>query len=275
MKKAIFVLVLLILAAGAVFYFGWVQFTVPAGQYGVIISKTGGVDPATVEPGMFRWQWEFLLPTNAQVETFSLTPATHTVPVRGTLPSGTLYASMLEGSPDFSWAFTCETTAHISPAMLPSLVEKNGIHTQEALDEWVNAALSNRMQTIAEQAVRGALSDIMQERARIHPEELAQAIAAELSAAQNELEVLSVTVKSDHFPDLDLYYSAAQTYEAYQKQRRVLWKKAAEDGALDSVSDYLSIERYTRWGELLTRYPVLIDFFSSAGLENHPLAKQR
>lgn len=276
MKKAFFILFVLILACGTGFYFGWVQFIVPAGHYGVMISKTGGVNTAPIEPGVFRWQWELLLPTNVEIHTFKLAPVTHSVSVSGTLPSGALYARMIEGTPDFSWQFSCDTVARVSPSHLVDLVEARGILEQQALDDWTTKTLADRAKTAAETVLDRSLSSITaNESDRIHPEVLAGEIADELRNADSGLEIVSVSVQSTRFPDLDLYRSAAETYETYQTQRRVLWNQVASESAGDSVSDYLAFERYARWGELLTRYPVLIEFFTSAGPENHPLSPAR
>lgn len=276
MKKAIFVLFLLIAAAGAGFYFGWVQFSVPAGQYGVMISKTGGVNAIPVEPGIFRWQWEFLLPTNAEVLSFELAPVTHTETVSGTLPSGTLYARMIEGSPDFSWEVVCETVARVSPSSLPSLVEYHAIRDQQALEEWTHKTLSERTRNTADTVIRRVVSDLAAAGAfQADPDQFARNIAVSLQNAGNDLEIVTVSVQSRRFPDLALYHTAAQTFETYQNQRRILWTRTATDEAADSVSDYLSFERYSRWGELLTKYPILIEFFTSAGSDNHPLSGTR
>lgn len=259
---------ILILASGAVFYFGWIQFSVPAGHYGVMISKTGGINKDPVEPGVFRWQWELLLPTNAEILTFNLAPVTHSTTVSGSLPSGNLYARMIEGTPDFSWQFTCETVARVSPKNLPVLIEHYAVRDQLALDQWTEKTLSDWAKTTAERVIQQALTGA----GPIHPENLARSISEALSDAGTDLDIISVSVQSNRFPDLDLYTSAAETYETYQNQRRVLWNSVATDSAADSVSDYLSFERFARWGELLTRYPVLIEFFTSAGPENHPLS---
>ena len=45
MKKALASLIILILFGGVVFYLGWVQFDVPIGNYGLMLSKTSGVYP--------------------------------------------------------------------------------------------------------------------------------------------------------------------------------------------------------------------------------------
>jgi len=45
MKKFLAGLIVLVVLGGVVFFFGWVQLAVPPGSYGVLRSKTHGVDP--------------------------------------------------------------------------------------------------------------------------------------------------------------------------------------------------------------------------------------
>ena len=70
MKKFFLSLFIIILFAGAVFFIGWGQFAVPAGSYGVMVSKTSGISEKTIVPGEFCWFWERLLPTNVSMRTF-------------------------------------------------------------------------------------------------------------------------------------------------------------------------------------------------------------
>ena len=76
MKKFFLSLFIIILFAGAVFFIGWGQFAVPAGSYGVMVSKTSGISEKTIVPGEFCWFWERLLPTNVSMRTFSMIPVT-------------------------------------------------------------------------------------------------------------------------------------------------------------------------------------------------------
>ena len=55
---------------------------------------------------------------------------------------------------------------------------------------------------------------------------------------------------------------AAHTYLEYQQRRSSLLTQTAAEEARDSVSEYLQIERFARWGEVLTKYPILIDFLA-------------
>jgi len=264
MKKVFAILFILVLAGGALFFAGWVQFSVPAGKYGVLISKTGGVDPTPVTPSRFRWQWERLIPTNAQIVVFDLAPLSRTVSVSGTLPSGDIYRSMLEGSPDFSWKFDIALTVRVKPTTLPSLVSKFDVRDQEAIKKLTDARL-----TEAATATGNALvADFARNPAKIIGSDATASALSErvsesfASSAASDLELLSATVSNVHFPDFALYDLAAKTYAAYEERRTTLMTEAAEVQARSSVADYLEMERFSRLGEVLTKYPILIDYLA-------------
>ena len=87
MKKFLLALFILAVFSGFVFYIGWTEIKVNPDEIGVVISKTGGLDPEPVINGEFSWHWEFLLPTNAKIKTFSLKPLNVTKSVSGELIS--------------------------------------------------------------------------------------------------------------------------------------------------------------------------------------------
>ena len=99
MKKAIFwfIFKLLVLTAiaGAIFFVGYVQFRVPLGKYGVMLSKSSGYYEKLISHDEFAWRWEPLLPTNAVVLTFDLSPITIEKDVNGMLENGDRYAKVL------------------------------------------------------------------------------------------------------------------------------------------------------------------------------------
>jgi len=264
MKKMFAILLILALAGGALFFAGWVQFAVPAGKYGVMISKTGGVDPNPVIPGQFRWQWERLIPTNTQIMVFDLAPLSRTVPVSGTLPSGDIYRSMLEGSPDFSWKFDIALTVRVKPAALPSLVSKFDVRDQETLKKLIESRLTEKGTATANALV----ADFARNPSKIiasgtNTADLSARVSeAFASGAANDLELLSATVSNVHFPDFALYDLAAKTYAAYQERRTTMMTEAATVQARNSVADYLELERFSRLGEVLTKYPILIDYLA-------------
>jgi hypothetical protein len=86
-----------------------------------------------------------------------------------------------------------------------------------------------------------------------------------LGASAPGFEIISLTVEQYNVPDIELYAIAAKAYASYQEQRTSLIAGATAREAADSVAEYLQIERFSRWGEVLTKYPILIDFIAVAG----------
>lgn len=262
MKKFLLSVFIILLFSGTLFFFGWIQFAVPAGTYGVLISKTGGINTRPVVPAQFRWQWERLIPTNTELLVFSLPPITYKLDSEGTLPSGEIYSGMLEGRPDFSWKTSLNITYKLKPEMLPVLVNTYAIRTQEALESWTSAEISRIATESCNKVVAGALN---QEGTSpgADPSLFLETLKKELAAeAGTNFEIISVTVDQLKTPDLSLYTTAARAYASYQQQRTTLIANAASQEAEDSVSEYLQIERFSRLGEVLTRYPILIDFLA-------------
>jgi hypothetical protein len=60
MKKFILIFILLIIAAGVVFYFGWVN--VPPGSFAIAHSTLTGTVDYPLESGEINWLWQKLVP---------------------------------------------------------------------------------------------------------------------------------------------------------------------------------------------------------------------
>ena len=266
MKKLISALLILLLFGGTVFVIGWTQLYVPAGQYGVLVSKTGGIDPSTIKPASFRWSWERLIPTNARILAFDLAPLKTSVSSTGTLPSGELYSGMLEGNPDFSWDIQAEVTARVKGELLPELVERLNIRDQASLDQWAK----DRVATLADSAGKSAIGDVVASSLSSSapaavdgaPDSIGDAVARRMGFVSPELDVISVSVTGTRVPDVAMYRLAADAYASYQKRRGDLLAKAAIEESENSVAEYLQIERFSKWGELLTKYPILIEYLA-------------
>lgn len=264
MKKTFVAFLLIFLFAGSLFFIGWIQFSVPAGKYGVLLSKTNGVNQKTIIPGQFRWQWEKLIPTNSQVFIFDLLPITKTIDTEGILPSASIYSKMFEGSPDFSWKIGLSVTARINPSILPVLVEHYNIRDQNALDKWAES----KIKALTDEIGRSIISEALQSPEEYtsitsDPASLSELIKQKISALeQKEIEIIELSSDSIRIPDFALYTIAARSYTEYQQRRNTLVSQAAAVQARDSVTEYLQIERFARWGEVLTKYPILIDFLA-------------
>jgi hypothetical protein len=64
MKKFLLILTVLLLLAGTVFYFGWIQFRLERGVFGVIYTKTHGYAEKPVVSGRFSLSFWALIPGN-------------------------------------------------------------------------------------------------------------------------------------------------------------------------------------------------------------------
>lgn len=263
MKKALISLLILLICACTVFYFGWTSFAVPLGTYGVLTTKTGGISVDVVENGRFSWHWERLIPTNSRLALFSAEPRTVRISGSGTLPSGDLYAALAGGNPDFSWKIEGTVLAKINPARLPALVGE-GIMDQAALDQWIdtrtNALTDSAMNRVLSLAVSGELSaDGTLPDALTLAEQIRKNLTAD---SYGDFLSAETQITAFHLPDTDLYRLAKKTYLAYLDEKTREYAAAATLEAKSSVADQYTLDRFEKWGALLTKYPVLIDFLA-------------
>lgn len=262
MKKFITWMLVLIVLAGAVFAAGWIQFRVPAGQYGVYVTKTRGWHPEVLVPGRFAWSWEALIPSNFRLFRFTLEPRTETVTLSGTLPSSEVYAAFAVGSPDFSYEASYGIVASVRPEALPKAAESRKIESQEALDAW----LSEGIRTAGE-SLRGLLlarasdPDWIAAVLRGDPG-TSEDLAARIGAAVPDLEIRSVSVRSIRVPDLDLYEAVKAKYLGFLASADSALSRTLEREAQARAQTELRLESLERYGQLITKYPKLIDFLA-------------
>lgn len=259
MKKAVVSLIILLIAAGAVFYLGWVQFAVPAGSCGVMISKTGGVYSEPITSGKFIWRWERLLPTNTELRIFNLIPVTVAETITSSLPSAALYSTVIAGELDFSYSVEIKTTAKLAPDAVLQLVKKNDIKTQTELDTTVTSLIKQFNRTVVDfilQQESGVAAD-GNSPLSFTTESLLDSI--DVGNLFPGLEVTFVEISSVTVPDITLYRAVRDMYLAEQQlQVRESGEPAAElkqGNPMSSLADM---------GELLTKYPGLLELLTTS-----------
>ncbi len=211
MKKFIISVVFLILCALTVFFIGWVQFSVPAGKYGILISKTGGLFPHVIESGVFAWRWERLLPTNTELRIFDLSPKTITQTVSGSLPLAAEYTETLASQPDFSYMFTFELTVRVKKQELASLMRAKDFSSQQALDHWVQ----NQSRYIAELAAKELLRSEFDAAAEQLPYDIpdTELIRLHLNEKLSSIEITDLAITESSVPDAAQYNTAKLLFE--------------------------------------------------------------
>ncbi len=261
MKKIIAVLIILIAVSGAVFFIGWVQFLVEPGQCGVLVSKTGGVDSEPIQPGVFSWKWERLLPTNAQIRIFPMESQTFTKTVSDSLPSAKIYSNTFSDKPDFTYSMNCEITIGISSSGLISLVKSQNIKDTAALQSY----LDNTADSVSYSVMAWILSEAKKKDVFLPQNISTQNILKNIDAVSKYPYVIisSVSIKSIKIPDMQLYEKAKVTYTQYQNKLNTALKKKAVSEADSIAENDRSIKKLESIGELLQKYPTLSDFFKS------------
>ncbi len=257
MRKFFVSLVILIIAGGVAFYFGWIQLQLPADTYGVIFTKTNGFEQKVVKPGTFVWRWQRLLPTNLTLYTFKLAPQQTTVSSSGTLPSGSLYSQYIAGSPDFSYKVSLSLSYLLKPESLPRLMIDDSV-TPKTLDKWY-ADFAKQCSTAAQDfiATQSASGDIVSGGFA----GLQGALLKHLAKTFPLVKFISVTPETIQLPDVALYQKAKQQYlgvvDAEQQARR---QAAVNKTNLDQLASQ-RIDMLKRFGELFNQYPVLLKYF--------------
>jgi hypothetical protein len=256
--KKVFISGLIIIALGGTgFFLGWAGLKLPPGAYGVMRSKTHGVDPWVLREGEFRWIWYKLIPTNTSTIVFTLDPVDLPVRLAGTLPLGDTYASLAGLTADFSYELTGSLSFTLKPEILPSLAAEQGIGDQDALErfekqlgEKITALALEGLNGRAEGGSFGGLA------------ESAEFVRGLVLAAFPELERFSCDFQTARFPDFALYNSAKALYEAYIARQQELLHEDIAASAGRNLNFRIRFDELERYGELLTKYPILLDYLS-------------
>jgi hypothetical protein len=257
MKAFLIILVILVILAGVVFYFGWVQIQLPAENYAVVFTKTGGYDEQVIRPGEFTWRWQRLIPTNMTLYVFDLHPRERDIPFQGSLPSAELYSSVLPESPDFSLRGTVSVEFAVSPESLPALVAEQKL-LPEKLDDFYSARaeeISDRvLETLKE--IDGQTVDSLS---------LSRRLERELASELPYLQLRSLNVDLLEVPDLQLYELARSSYrdlvEVRDRSRDEAVARLAEEQIRAENSreqERATLEALREYGELLNEYPILL-----------------
>ncbi|MCL2764912.1 MAG: hypothetical protein FWD40_06490 [Treponema sp.] len=260
MKKFLITLFILIILGATAFLFGWVQFSVPPGQYGIIISKTHGTDGQLVRSGEFRWLWYKLIPTNVKIAIFDLEQKRYTISFNSALPSGDTYASFAGlANADFSWNLQGEISFKMDPNALVSLAENNNITNQEELDNYLRTAA----QSIEVIILRMFSSEADSERLeRILSGNRDQRLETDIKNAFPWIIDFSLVINSAKYPDFVLYSMLRLLYEEFLARQREYISNSFGRRAESHIETQLRFEELERYGDLLTRFPVLLEYFA-------------
>ena len=261
MKKLLLILFLLIILGGVAFYFGWVQFKVPPGHYGVMITKTGGVESDVIKPGDFVWRWEALLPTNLELRVFSPDSVTKNISLAGELPAGPTYADFYETDADFTYALDVTLSFTCKPDQLPQLVEERDLQPDEL--EPFYTQVSEHAASLASTFFRekagnsGFISSLNFDFTAFE-----ENLLRRLRSRYPEIDFIQVRVKSIKLPDIELYMTARENYFDIIDIRHSIFTERTRQTTEREIEEIERLEILREYGKLLSEYPILLKYLA-------------
>ena len=243
--------------AGFVFYRGWIQFSIPENHYALAFTKTGGYDKTLMKAGDFNWRWENLFPTNMTLHIFELPWASCNVEITGTLPSGKQYASILENenSDAFEYSLQLSLLYRLSPENILQMIHNDNFQFSH-IDGWYSE-LNQEIQVLAAEAVPLYLS-----REVIGEESIRSYIIERIHNNHPEAEIKNILISRSVLPDIKLYEETRNIYIAgIQASRAYTSELEKQNAELESQLNS-KINLLKDYGEVLTEYPVLLQYFN-------------
>jgi len=262
MKKFLFFLFLLIVLAGTVFFLGWAQLTVPPGSYGVMRSKTHGLETEVIRDGEFRWIWYKIIPTNAKVSVYTISPVKRSIKTSGVLASGDVYAAIAGLNADFSWEISGDISFSLKPEKLPEFTDRESISDDEGL-RTAEELLAAKVETLVLQRLRNYANNANGEEinaiafAASNPE-----MNSEIQSLIPEIENLNCTIQFVRVPDYALYQALFSLYKEYLVRQNAVLSLGVANEAERRINLRTRMEELSQYGELLTKYPILIQYLS-------------
>jgi hypothetical protein len=263
-KKFFLTFVILVIIAGALFFAGWAQLSVPVGSVAVIRSKTHGDSEKLIRAGEFQWLWYKLIPGNVSMAVFTIKPDSISIENHGSLPHAESYSELSGLQSDFSWEVGGTVSYSINEEKLPELIRQNSIEDQNSLLEY-------------QQNISGDIKDYVLQCINVFFEQSAELvddsrqttgnsvipdIANKIQAQFPLLGNISCYITIKKYPDFARYALSKELYQEYiNRQKRILQGEVISRSD-KHISSELRFRELAQYGELLTKYPILLEYLS-------------
>jgi hypothetical protein len=170
-----------------------------------------------------------------------------------------VYAEGLPEKPDFTYAISLEVTYRVSPVALPRLVTEEQL-SPDGLESWydgVAGQIGQRTMSLVKQLFQNPADVASADEAWSAVED---AVVSGLQESFSYLDFVQIVPEEVRVPDLDLYREAKRLYMGLLDTRRDSMAAAIQRQAEERVQDMTRIELLEQYGELLTEYPVLLQY---------------
>lgn len=249
---------LLLVGAGAGFYFGWIQHKIPVGKFGVFYSQIGGIEKKVIQNGEFAWRWQCLIPNSSELFIFENKPHHIEGIFTEELPMSDTYKKLLSEG-DFSYSIKYSVTVCANLDYIGDLIEQKTVQNQAQL----NSFLATQSERIKDAAISYLVTKF-QSTDEIRMEDFSLDLDEAKSGLKfaeiyPQVEVTDFSVSLQKAPNISLYNVAQNAYNAYLEEMSA--KIAADldvSGSLAS-SDFYNMERYLRWANAIKENPELLE----------------
>lgn len=232
MKKFLISLLIVAVFSIVVFFIGFTPLRIKPDSFGVVISKTSGIDEKPIMNGDKTWLWELLLPTNVVIKQFSPAPLNVTKTITGELPSGALYAQLFNATDDFQYRFSFNMSLTVTPENVIELLKQNKISNNDDLQAYLSAAADSVAQLATNYYLEQAYKDPGFRPEAVRREQITKKLSLYEDFPEVELSVFALTdVK---YPDYNLY------------------KKLQNQGSIESFGDARTADEETTSAEAAT-----------------------
>ena len=260
MKKFILLLVLLIIAAGVVFYFGWIN--VEPGKFVIAHSTLTGTTGYPLESGELNWLWQKLVPRSFHQYEIDKEPYRIQYDISYQLPG----SEELQEYGNFTLGLTVMIQYSVDFESAVILLDRGIIENS-------NDYFSEQFKTQIEDTVTGFILENMAQYSLMsrsfdyaaleYLRELLRGSVSDFSA-NYKLKDINTTVTFTEIPQVESYREALRHYFEYMETLSKLTdERAARDAELQLIRDEDDIEiaRLKKYGELISQYPLLLKYF--------------
>jgi hypothetical protein len=160
---------------------------------------------------------------------------------------------------DFSWEISGNLSFSLKPEYLPELSERENIIDDSGLRlaEESLAAIAENL--VLERLKTYAASDSME--SIVFATSLPE-LNSEIQAKIPEIENVNCTIQVTRLPDYSLYLSLRALYQEYLARQNAVLTQDVTREAERRINARIRFEELTQYGELLTKYPILIEYLA-------------
>jgi len=265
MKKFIFIIILLIIIAGVLAYFGWIN--IPQGYFGIAHSKITGTIDYPLESGRFYWLWQKLVPKSFDLYTIKKEPyrfdiqLTHSLPGSDKLKEfGNFQLKMdilVNYMIDFNSAVLLSQGGYLKKESPDNFKDLFKVKVSSKTDEQLSNFILENMKQYSSQAEDLSYNLL---------DELIETIDSIIKgeAKKYGLKEVKVNISYGEIPQLAVYTEALKKYFNYMESVYAL-----KEEELRSESEYqkklkeddVEIEKLKKYGELINLYPDMLKYF--------------